>query len=158
MASQTFKCSSTFLWTFLSNELHWSWCTGTENSWELGESLWRFLSTCSLPCTMGWNPTWSNLNGDQLETKIIPLRNKTWAPCGARQVAALGKEEKWQFMLMVTTTFSGEILPFQCIYKGHTKNSLPYQTVHVEAENAGFMFSCGGDNHWSNLECVKEVT
>ncbi|KAG5649751.1 hypothetical protein H0H81_002178 [Sphagnurus paluster] len=96
------------------------------------------------------------INGDQLGVRLIPLGNKTWAPYGAKQVATFGKEEKRQFTLMVTTTCSGEILPFQCIYKGRTKNSLPSESVRVEAEKAGFVFSCGGDNHWSNLECVKE--
>ncbi|KAF8223684.1 hypothetical protein L208DRAFT_1315660, partial [Tricholoma matsutake] len=82
----------------------------------------------------------------------------TWAPRGAKQVETFGKEEKQQFTMMSATTCSGDILPFQCIWKGLTKQSLPAARIQAEAEKEGMIFSCGGDKHWSNLACMKEVS
>lgn len=162
IASHAFKCSSTFMCHFLSNQLHWSWRTGTHAAQKTPENWENLCEDAFLPIV--YHAMWDGIlpkamiNGDQLGVRLVPLGNKTWAPYGAKQVAVYGKEEKRQFTLMVTMTCSGEILPFQCIYKGQTKNSLPSQSVRVEAEKAGFVFSCGGDTHWSNLDCVKEVS
>lgn len=162
IAHRAFRCSSTFIRNFLSNELHWSWRTSTRAAQKTPEN-WEGLCDDAF-LRIVYHAMWDGilpdaiLNGDQLGVRLVPLGDKTWAPCGAKQVATYGIEEKRQFTLMVTTSCSGEMLPFQCIYKGRTKNSLPSVSVRIEAEKAGFVFSCGGDTHWSNLECVKEVS
>ena len=106
IASRAFKCSSTFLHTFLMNELHWSWHTGTRAAQKTPDN-WENLCKDAFLCIV-YHAMWDGilpeaiLNGDQLGTRLIPLGNKTWAPHGAKQVATYG--EKHQFTLMVTTT------------------------------------------------------
>lgn len=146
---------------FLANQLHWSWRTPTraaQKTPENWESLCEnaFLRIVYQVMLEKIAPE-AIINGDQLGIRLLPLGNKTWAPYGAKQVPVIGKDEKRQFTVMVTTTALGKILPFQCIYKGKTKKSLPSESMRHRAEMEGFIFSCGGDTHWSNLECIKEV-
>ena len=54
-----------------------------------------------------------------------PGNRLTYNPTGAKQVAVVGMEEKRAFTLMVSVAADGTILPFQAIYRGSTKNSLP---------------------------------
>jgi hypothetical protein len=162
LSESRFKCSSSFIRNFLANKLHWSWRTPTRaaqktpDNWEskCEDAFLRIVYQVMLEKIV---PE-AVINSDQLGVHLIPVAKKTWAPSGAKQVPSFGKEEKRQFTLMVTTTASGDILPFQCIYKGKTKKSLPSESKRHDAEKEGFLFSCGGETHWSNLECVKEVS
>ena len=97
------------------------------------------------------------VNADQTGISLITMGNKTYAKKGAKQIKVAGKEEKRQLTLMVAVAASGHVLPFQAIYKGKTAQSLPCQSFQKPAEDLGFIFTPGGDNHWSTLVCVQEV-
>ncbi|KAE9402440.1 hypothetical protein BT96DRAFT_743768, partial [Gymnopus androsaceus JB14] len=54
-----------------------------------------------------------------------PGNKLTWAATGSLQVSVLQAEEKHVFTLMVGVTAGGVALPFQAIYSGKSKQSLP---------------------------------
>ncbi|KAF9509190.1 hypothetical protein BS47DRAFT_1373557 [Hydnum rufescens UP504] len=95
------------------------------------------------------------INADQTGVCLVPAGNKTWAPVGAKQVAAMAKEEKRQFTLMVATSVAGEVVPFQSIHKGKTGVSLPSQESHAEGEKMGILWTPGGPTHWSSISSMK---
>ncbi|KAF9520430.1 hypothetical protein BS47DRAFT_1357617 [Hydnum rufescens UP504] len=74
---------------------------------------------------------------------------------GAKQVAAMAKEEKHQFTLMVATSAAGKVVPFQSIHKGKTGASLPSQESHAEGEKMGILWTPGGLTHWSSILSMK---
>ena len=57
-----------------------------------------------------------------------------------------GADDKWQITATLAETLSGEILPFQLIYKGKTKRSVPSSKFP-----AGFLLSAN-PRHWSHEE------
>lgn len=60
---------------------------------------------------------------------------------------------------MPSSSSDGQTLPFQAIFKGKTAASLPKASdALTEAEEAGFIFTKGGKNHWSTLEAMEEVS
>src|SRR5882762_9344775 len=68
----------------------------------------------SFAVTFSNTPPEAILNGDQTGVKPIPLSKYMWAPQGAKLVDSFGKEEKWQFTLMVMMSCTGDIFPMQC--------------------------------------------
>lgn len=162
LAKRTFKCSETFVRHFLEVELGWSWRTATRAAQKTPDGWERECEDMLLRVVweafMDRTPAEAILNGDQTGVNLIPTGNKTWATRGAKQVNVFGKDEKRQFTLMVTTSCSGAFLPLQSIWSGKTSASLPAANLRVEAEKDGNIWSSGGDNHWSNLSCMKEVS
>ncbi len=66
-------------------------------------------------------------------------------------------DEKRAFMLLVSVAADGKILPFQAIYQGKTKLSLPVATSsnHSDAMDAGFKLEFSGTKtYWSNQETM----
>jgi hypothetical protein len=53
----------------------------------------------------------------------------TWNQTGSKQVAVVGMDEKQAFTLLVSVAADGTILPFQAIYQGKMKLSLPVATL-----------------------------
>lgn len=104
------------------------------------------------------------VNMDQTGIILFMANNKTYAPKGARQVTILGKDEKRAYTLCVATTPSGDILPFQQIWSGKTKQSLPSDRAAgmAEAKELGFDFvtanSKKATSHFSTLKTMKEVS
>ena len=83
----------------------------------------------------------------------MPGNHLTYNPTGAKQVAVVGIEEKWAFTLMVSVAADGTILPFQAIYQGSSKNSLPNAASphYNDAMAAGFLLEFSGTKtYWSN--------
>ncbi|KAJ3566905.1 hypothetical protein NP233_g6700 [Leucocoprinus birnbaumii] len=161
LIEQGFKCSYSFTRQLLSGEMGYSYRTGTcaaqktPKDWiaQCEEMFFRVVYYSR----MNGVPPEAIVNGDQMGIVLIPVGNHTWAPKGARQVDVFGNNKKRQFTLMVMTTCTGEILPFQAIWSGKTERSLPSSQVRKPAEDAGAaIFSLGGDNHWSTLPCVQE--
>lgn len=76
------------------------------------------------------------INADQAQMIYAPGKKLTWAPTGSTQVSILQAEEKCAFTLMVGVTASGTALPFQAVYSGKSKQSLPsedspfYEAAH----------------------------
>lgn len=51
----------------------------------------------------------------------------------------------------------GRYITFSVHLERINKQSLPAAGLQAEAKQEGILFSCGGDTHWSNLKCMKEV-
>ena len=93
------------------------------------------------------------VNSDQTQVVYAPGNRLTYNPTGAKQVAVVGVEEKRAFTLMVSVAADGTILPFQAIYQGLTRNSLPSaDSPHYrDAMAAGFLLEFSGTKtYWSN--------
>ncbi|KAG9119194.1 hypothetical protein FRC07_005929 [Ceratobasidium sp. 392] len=118
----------------------------------------NWLQQCTdFACRLTWNialnkvPPELVINADQTGVSFLGTGDQTWDVRGALQVAAVGKGEKRQFTLMVAVASSGDMLPFQAIFKGKTKNSLPSEKARADGERVGFQFTPGGEKHWSTL-------
>ncbi|KAG9075971.1 hypothetical protein FRC06_009782, partial [Ceratobasidium sp. 370] len=96
------------------------------------------------------------INADQTGVLYLGTGHKTWELKGVPQVPGFGQDEKHQFTLMVAVMAAGQIVPFQAIYKGTTKNSLPSERAQATCKSAGFVFTLGGHKHWSNLKSMQE--
>jgi len=81
----------------------------------------------------------------------------TWNQTGSKQVAVVGMDEKWAFTLLVSIAANGTILPFQAIYQGKTKLSLPVATSpnYADVIDAGFKLEPSGMKmYWSNQQTM----
>ena len=161
LTEEGFKCSDGFVRQFLDTELEWSWRTGTRaaqkvpSNWEsLCEAMFLRIVHVIL---MRNTPSEAILNGDQTGVHVLPTGNKTWDEIGTKQVDIFGKEEKRQFTLMITTSCSGAMLPVQTIWSGKTVQSLPAAHLREPLEKDGHVWSCGGEKHWSNFQCMVDV-
>ena len=71
----------------------------------------------------------------------------------------VGKDEKRAFTLMVGISMSGEVLPFQAVYAGKTKGSLPTSNApnySKATEKLKFRFeSSGNDTYWSTITTMQ---
>ncbi|QRV72116.1 hypothetical protein RhiJN_00130 [Ceratobasidium sp. AG-Ba] len=124
-----FKCSDAFVRNVLHDKLDWSWQATTQAAQKLPDN---WLQQCTdFACRLMWNialnsvPPELVINADQTGVSFLGTGDRTWDVRGASQIAAIGKGEKRQFTLMVAVASSRDILPFQAIFKGKTKNSLP---------------------------------
>ncbi|QRV79944.1 DDE superfamily endonuclease [Ceratobasidium sp. AG-Ba] len=144
-----FKCSDAFVRNVLRDKLDWSWRATTQAAQKLPDN---WLQQCTdFACWLTWNITLNSvppelvINADQTDIQGL-----------AKQIAAIGKGKKQQFTLMVAVASSGDILPFQAIFKGKTKNSLPSERTREDGKLVGFQFTPGGEKHWSTLATMKE--
>ncbi len=96
-------------------------------------------------------------NSDQTQMLYAPGNWMTYTQTGSKQVAVIGMDEKRAFTLLVSVAADGTILPFQAVYQGKTKLSLPAATSpnYDNAMEAGFklVFS-GTKTYWSNFETM----
>ena len=83
-------------------------------------------------------------NIDQTPSKYVPTSKVTLARRGSKQVSLAGSNDKRTITVTYAQTLAGDILPFQLIYKGKTKRSLPKTTFPK-----GFVLSAN-KSHWSN--------
>ena len=77
-----------------------------------------------------------------------------YAEIGSKQVAIVRMDEKQAFTLLVSIAADGTILPFQAVYQGKMKLSLPAVTPpnYDNAINAGFKLVISGmKTYWSNF-------
>ena len=68
------------------------------------------------------------LNSDQTPSKYVTVGRTTMAPKNSNRVGLAGSDDKRSITLTLTVTLDGKILPFQIIYGGKTKQSLPKVT------------------------------
>lgn len=85
-------------------------------------------------------------NADQTPSKYVATGKVTMAGTNSKHVAIKGGNDKRQITLTVIESLSGEMLPFQIIYKGKTKRSLPH---NASKDTNNFLFSFN-TSHWSN--------
>jgi hypothetical protein len=103
------------------------------------------------------------INYDQTGVYIRPAQGSTFAPRGSKQVDVIGKDEKRAYTLGVLTTPNGTALPFESIWSGKSKASLPSEKAagYAEAEQLGFHFAFAASekrtSHFSTLKTMKEL-
>ncbi|KAF8609641.1 hypothetical protein BDV93DRAFT_432127 [Ceratobasidium sp. AG-I] len=155
-----FQCSDSFIRRLLKDWLDWSWRTVTQAAQKLPEN---HVTRCiDLAHRLTWNIAMHNvppelvINADQTGISYLGTGRKTWELKGSNQVSGVGKDEKRQFTLMVGVTAAGQILPFQSIFKGSTAASLPSAFSRTPCEDHDFLFTSGGDKHWSSLGSMKQ--
>jgi hypothetical protein len=104
------------------------------------------------------------VNADQTQHVFQPLSCFTYDKCSAKQVSVIGKDEKRAITVLVAVSASGELLPFQAIFKGWSPASLPTPSTNdlraafQEAIDLGFCFEFAGisDTYWSTLQTMKD--
>ena len=101
---------------------------------------------------------------DQIGNYILPNNSSTFHTRGAEQVDIATKDEKRAYTLTVASTPDGNILPWQQIWLGATKTSLPKQNAPgmEEALEYGINFAFANSqtnkgSHYSTLKTMKEV-
>ena len=86
------------------------------------------------------------INVDQTPSKYVCVDKTTMAEKGSKHVSKRGSDDKRAITATLSETLSGQILPFQLIYTGKTKRSLPDAQFPK-----GFSLSYN-PSHWSNEE------
>ena len=157
-----FRASDNFVRKFLRCVMSWSLRQGTKaaqklpNDWEdkCERSFFRkayVIKEHDIPIEL-------HINSDQTQVVYAPGNRMTWSPIGAKQVAIVGVDEKRAFTLMVSVAADGTLLPFQAIYMGSTKASLPNPaaTNYSDLQQAGFKLEASGTKtYWSNQMTMK---
>ena len=82
------------------------------------------------------------INSDQTPSKYVQVGRFTMAPKGTKK----------NITLTLTVTMDGKALPFQAIYKGKTKQSLPKVTF-----TTGFSLSANTKHHSNTEEVLKHL-
>jgi hypothetical protein len=131
----TFSCSDLFVQKFLKQHLNYIPRATTrahqkilDNADELMHCfLFRLVHTC-------WKQKichpdlWVNLN--QTQTHVQATGTSTFSEAGAKQVSAIGKEEKRAWTALVMVSNAGTVLPLQIAMHGKDqKQSLPKKNV-----------------------------
>ncbi|KAH9913098.1 uncharacterized protein B0H18DRAFT_857816, partial [Fomitopsis serialis] len=96
------------------------------------------------------------VNCDQTGKTYASGNKVTYAPVGSKQVAIVGAEEKRAFTIVVGVSASGKALPFQAVYQGSSKVSLPQGTPGCnEAKELGIRFeNSKTKTYWSTLDTM----
>jgi hypothetical protein len=127
--SSTFRASDSFVRKFLHGLLSWSLRKATQaaqklpKDWEdqCERSFFRkayVIKEEDIPAKL-------YVNSDQTQLVYAPGNRMTWAQTGSKQVAVVEMDEKRAFTLLVSVATDGTILPFQAIFQGKTRLSLP---------------------------------
>ncbi|KAG5633951.1 hypothetical protein H0H81_004242 [Sphagnurus paluster] len=96
---------------------------------------------------------------DQTGILILLMHLKTYHNKGACQVDLAAKDKKHAYTVCVATSADGDILPFQQIWSGKTKASLPSASApgYPEAIELGIKFTmASSSSHFSTLKTMKE--
>ncbi|KAJ3493456.1 hypothetical protein NLJ89_g11016 [Agrocybe chaxingu] len=103
------------------------------------------------------------INVDQMGMYVLPCNSRTFHDKGAKQVDAVAKDEKCAYTVLVASTPTGEILPFQQVWGGKTSASLPKGTAPGmdKAREYGFHFAFAASessprSHFSTLKTMQE--
>lgn len=101
---------------------------------------------------------------DQIGNYILPSNSSTFHDRGAEQVNIVAKDEKRAYTLLVASTADGDFLPFQQVWSGGSRRSLPSQDSPrmQDAIDRGFDITFAQSDkkssHFSTLKTMKEVT
>ena len=93
------------------------------------------------------------LNSDQTPSKYVQVGRFTMVPKNTNKVGIAGSSDKRCITLTLTVTLEGKTLPFQIIYQGKTKQSLP-KVVFPE----GFSLSANLKHHSNTEEVLKHLS
>ena len=158
-----FQCRDSFVLKFLRKEMKWSLRRSTRPGKKTPDNVSQILTDTFLRLSWAISkfkiPAALIVNSDQTLVYFAASAKETYAPIGSKQVEAVGMDERRGFTLLVGISMSGEVLPFQAIYRGQTKASLPsvnapeYERATEELE---FHFeSSKTNNHWSTIDTMK---
>ena len=92
------------------------------------------------------------INSDQTPSKYVQVGRFTMVPQGAKKVGVAAIADKRMITLTLTVTMDGKTSPFQAIYKGKTKQSLPKINFPV-----GFSLSANIKHHSNTQEVIKPL-
>ena len=97
------------------------------------------------------------VNMDQTGIHVVPTGGaRIWAKKGSKHVLVHGMEDKKQVTISVSSSASGNLLPFQVVFTGLTDKSLPPRNPgRLQCEGAGWQLTCS-KNHWSNMSTCQE--
>jgi hypothetical protein len=131
--SSTFRALDSFVRKFLHGLLSWSLRKGTQAAQKLPEDWEDQCARSFLHKAYSIKeediPIVLYVNSDQTQILYAPGNRMTWNQTGSKQVAVVGMDEKQAFTLLVSVAADGTILPFQAIYQGKMKLSLPVATL-----------------------------
>ncbi|KAJ3005260.1 hypothetical protein NUW54_g4424 [Trametes sanguinea] len=98
------------------------------------------------------------VNADQAGISLMPSGKQTYEVRGSKDVTVHAHDEKRQMTVVVASSLSGEILPFQLVWGGTTDVSLPSKLAphRQEADELGFVYAHGDTRHWSSKETTKK--
>ncbi|TFY54269.1 hypothetical protein EVG20_g9774 [Dentipellis fragilis] len=156
---KTFKVSEHYVRAFLQSKLDWSRCKGTRAAAHIPENVpevceWAFfhavylMKEYDIPAKLGKH--------------VLTGNSSTYHEHGAKQVDIVTKDEKCAYTLLVASTPSGSILPFQQVWSGSTHHSLLVGGADGmdEALDRGFHFAFAASmkktSHFSTLKTMKE--
>ena len=92
------------------------------------------------------------INSNQTPSKYVQVGRFTKAPKGGKKVGVAKIADKRNITLTLTVTMDGKVLPFQAIYMGKTKQSLPKVTFTI-----GFSLSANMKHHSNTEEVLKHL-
>jgi hypothetical protein len=158
----TFSVSTKWVRKFLAHEMNWTlrWatCASQKTPADADYQLHTSLLHQAYSVRRYAIPSNLQVNSDQTQVIYQQSSTSTYERKGSRQVSTVGLEEKRAFTLNVAISASGALLPFQIIFKGKTKASLPTASSfhYDEAIDLGFSFEISGtDNYWANMKTMK---
>ncbi|KAL3677855.1 hypothetical protein R1sor_020811 [Riccia sorocarpa] len=96
------------------------------------------------------------INMDQTAVRLQPVgTERTYVRKGIREVAVSGKEDKRQIPCCVTSSASGILLPFQLIFQGKTRLTIPVTPSAILLQHNGWHLTCT-QNHWASFDTMKD--
>jgi hypothetical protein len=162
-----FQCSENFVRSLLQSKMNWSPRVGTRSAAKLpddaDEQCERTLFRICY--ALHWNqiPPELLINIDQQGMYVLPNCSTTWETVGTKQIDVIAKDEKRAYTILVGSTPTGDILPFQAFWGGKTAGSLPKDDAPGmdDAKARGFHFAAAASetsprSHFSTLKTMKE--
>lgn len=158
----TFKCSDSWVQTFLYENLRYTMRKGTRAAQKLPTNLNEVCCEQFLRLALTIRDdviTFPQflVNIDQTNIVYQPASGYTYEVIGSKQVSMIGQEEKRACTLLAGISAAGDLLPWQIIVVGKTKCSLPSACArsYDEAMNLKFQFAFSKtDTYWSTFETM----
>jgi hypothetical protein len=159
--SGVFSCSVRYVRKFLKSHLNWTLRKATRAAQKVPANAQAQCRASFLRQALSIRnhhiPAELRVNIDQAQIVLQDTGNMTYECIGAKQIAVIGKEEKRAFTVLMGVSASGEVLPFQVVWKGKTAASLPSPSspYWTDAADIGIKFVYSGtDTYWSNHQTM----
>ncbi|KAL1936970.1 hypothetical protein VTO73DRAFT_2825 [Trametes versicolor] len=156
-----FKLSDSWVHNYISGVLNWSMRKSTNAARKVpanANDLCRAMhARIALVCRLYNIKPDLIVNADQTGISLFPTGKYTYELKGSKDVSIVGHEEKRQTTVVVASSMSGNMLPFQSVWGGKTAESLPSTQAarRAEADTLGFKYAHGDTRHWSSRETTK---
>ncbi|KXN80633.1 hypothetical protein AN958_09263 [Leucoagaricus sp. SymC.cos] len=164
---QTFKCSENYIRSFFESVMNWTPRKATRTARHIPPDAADICERAffRLVYAIEWFDIPSKLvvNVDQVGVYVLPNSSYTFHDKGAVQVDAAGKDEKRAYTLLVASTPSGDVLPFQQVWGDKSQQSTPSNSAPgmTDALKRGMHFTVAASeknprSHYSTLKTMKE--